>query len=163
LTCVTCHAAHGNAAYRNLVASPSGTGRSASAPSVAQLVTADGTNAAAVYVRSNVRYVSGMSQWCMDCHDGITSAHSDSVDGPPHPWDRPMFGSPSADWIAWSGPVANRVPVQNALGLAAPTPNEGDQVFCLSCHKAHGSPNHAALIHADGTTLSSTCQQCHNQ
>lgn len=162
MTCIACHAPHGNDAYRNLRASPSGTGRSTSAPVAAQAVTANGSNAATVYTRSNVRYVSGASQWCLDCHNTLTAAHSGGAEAPPHPWDRPIFGAASADWAAWSGAIANRVPVQNALGLAVPMPSEGDQVFCLSCHKAHGSPNPATLIHADGIALSSTCQQCHN-
>jgi len=162
MTCVTCHAPHGNAAYRNLVASPSGTGRSTSAPAVAQLVLADGTNAAQVYTRSNVRYASGMSQWCLDCHNALTEAHAAAGEVPPHPWDRPIFGAASADFAAWSGTIPDRVAVQNAAGLGATPPDAGDQVFCLSCHKAHGSPNPATLVYAGGAALSDTCQQCHN-
>jgi predicted CXXCH cytochrome family protein len=160
MTCATCHDPHGSGAYRNLRTSPSGTGRATTPPVANQSVTATGGNPAQVYVRANVRYVSGMSAWCMDCHNLIGPSHSDGVDATAHPWDRPIFGSALADWAAWSGTITNRAAVENGAGAASP--DVGDQVFCLSCHKAHGSPNSAALVHADGATLSSTCQQCHN-
>jgi Doubled CXXCH motif (Paired_CXXCH_1) len=161
MTCLTCHEAHGNDAYRNLRASPSGTGRSSKAPVVRQVKAAGTAPPAEVYSRANVRYVSDMTAWCLDCHNRLGTDHAA---GDPllqaHPWDRPIFGSAKADYAWWSGVTTNRVPVQNSLGV--PAPNENDQVFCLSCHKAHGSPNDAAFINADDATWSSTCQQCHN-
>ena len=160
MSCVTCHDPHGNGAYRNLRPGPSGTARTTPAPVVNSIVAANGSNPELVYVRSNVRYVSGLSAWCIDCHVGIAAAHSVSADAPAHPWDVAIFGGPTTDWAAWSGSVPNRTAVENPAGSPAPDP--GDRVFCLSCHKAHGSPNPAALVYADGATLSSTCQQCHN-
>jgi predicted CXXCH cytochrome family protein len=161
MTCLTCHEPHGNGSYRNLRASPSGTGRSTQAPVVNQVKAPGTAPAAEVYSRANIRYVSGMTAWCMDCHNRLGTDHAA---GDPllqaHPWDRAIFGSATADYAAWRALTANRVPVQNSLGVAAPS--ENDQVFCLSCHKAHGSPNDAAFIDADGATRSSTCQQCHN-
>lgn len=166
LTCGTCHDSHGNGNYRNLRDSPAASGRFAPAPIVHQAVTANGTNPADVYTGANVRYVSGMSQWCIDCHDLITSAHVAAGGSTllSHPWDRTIAGGAATgvtDLAAWMATVPNRVPVQNRLGLAPP--NDADEVFCLSCHRAHGSPNPAGLVYADGVTLSSTCQQCHNQ
>jgi predicted CXXCH cytochrome family protein len=155
MSCVTCHDPHGNGAYRNLRPSPSGTGRSTASPRVTQVVTANGRNTDSVFARANVRYLSGMSQWCMDCHNLLADQHS------AHPWDRPIAGSPMTDYGTWSGTVENRVPVENPTGAASP--NLNDQVFCLSCHKAHGSPHYAAMIYADGMDVSTTCQQCHNQ
>src|SRR5512138_2482777 len=93
MTCVTCHAPHGSGSYRNLRPSPSGTNRSTAAPAAAQVVSANGTNAAAVYVRSNVRYLSGWSAWCMDCHDALPVLHASMG----HPWDVPITG---AAWTA---------------------------------------------------------------
>jgi predicted CXXCH cytochrome family protein len=166
MTCVACHDAHGNEGYRNLRTAPSGRGGAVPAPVVRQAVAATGSNPDQVYLRSNVTYVSGMSQWCVDCHDLITAEHVSGGTAllASHPWDRTIGAGAASgvtDLAAWMGAVTNRVPVQNALGLAPP--NDTDQVFCLSCHKAHGSPNEAALIYADGLTMTSTCQQCHNQ
>jgi predicted CXXCH cytochrome family protein len=159
LTCVSCHDPHGNGAYRNLRASPGG--HAAAAPVVWQGVVANGSNAASVYVRGNVRYVSGMSEWCIDCHDTIATDH-----GAPslavHPWDVAIFGAAKASYTVWSGTIANRVPVQNPLAATHPPPDQGDRVFCLSCHKAHGSPAAATLIRADQATTSSTCLECHD-
>jgi len=158
--CATCHEPHGNASYRNLRDDPSGRGRPTVAPVVEQKVKAGEGRPGDVYLRANLVYVRGMSQWCMSCHDLLDAGHAaaDPLLGA-HPWDRALFNS-TADFAAWRALTAPRVPVQNAAGL--PAPDEGDQVFCLSCHKAHGSPNDAALIHADGATRLSTCQQCHN-
>jgi predicted CXXCH cytochrome family protein len=155
MTCLACHDAHGTGGYRNLRPSPSTRGTAVQPPVARQTVVANGTNPDLVYLRANVVYVSGMSQWCMDCHDQVSTTHVSGGGSllASHPWDR-TIGSGSAS-------IPNRTAVQNALGL--PPPNDTDQVVCLSCHKGHGSPNPAALLYADGLTMSSTCQQCHNQ
>lgn len=161
MKCTTCHDPHGNDRYRNLRPSPSGTGRASSVPLVVnQGVTANGRNPGAVYTGANVRYVSGMSAWCMDCHDALTTVDTG------HPWDKVI--PPGSDfWTAWSSdfsllsPPLLRVPVENPTGATAPSPE--DRVFCLSCHKAHGSPNPGGLIYSNQTDLDSTCQECHAQ
>ena len=164
--CGACHDIHGNTGYRNLKPSPSGRGTAVQPPTAQQLIVADGTNPEKVYVRANVVYRSGSSQWCMDCHDQISTSHVSTGASPlaAHPWDRTIGGgsvSGTTDLAWWMTSFPNRVPVQNALGV--PAPNESDQVVCISCHKAHGSPNPASLIYIDGLSLTSTCQQCHNQ
>jgi predicted CXXCH cytochrome family protein len=157
MNCATCHDPHGNGAYRNLRPNPSGSpGRPEVTPVVQQTTLPNGSNAGVVYTRANVRYVSGMSQWCMNCHNLVADAfHSLS-----HPYDRAIWGAIFADYPSWAAPITNRVPVQNPVGQ--PAPDQGDQVFCLSCHKAHGSPNLGAVIYADGD-MTSTCSQCHDQ
>jgi predicted CXXCH cytochrome family protein len=166
MDCGACHDIHGNTGYRNLRPNPSTRGTAIQAPTVQQLIVANGVNPDQVYVRANVIYRSGSSQWCMDCHDQITTTHVSTGPTPlaAHPWDRTIGGGSAAgvtDLAWWMTAIPNRVPVQNTLGV--PPPNDGDQVVCISCHKAHGSPNPASLIYGDGLTMGSTCQQCHNK
>ncbi|HBO70249.1 MAG TPA: hypothetical protein DD658_09030 [Deltaproteobacteria bacterium] len=166
LTCNTCHDPHGNGNYRNLRPNPGGSGNSSDVMVVVdQAVKANGSNAAQVYVPSNLVYRSGMSQWCNACHTnfhGIT-AGEEGIRSPwfRHPQDQALSAARNVDYAFWRGTVPNRVPVQNSTDNVVPSGD--DQVFCLSCHKAHGSANKAAVIFADGATLNSTCQQCHNQ
>lgn len=158
LTCRTCHDTHGNANFRNLRPRPSGSPlRSDVVVTVDEAVLPNGSNPAQVYVASNLTYKAGMSGWCRDCHSGYDEAVS-------HPVDRVLYGSPSVDWAWWRAvDPALRVRVQNPQDRLVPNYEQYDQVFCISCHKAHGSSNPDALIYADGVTGESTCLQCHNR
>jgi predicted CXXCH cytochrome family protein len=151
LDCVTCHDPHGNDVYRNLRPSP--TGRSAGVPIVVdQKVIANGTNPASVYATSNLTYRSGLSAWCVDCHDQYAT-------GGGHPYDLQIFGAQGADYTIWQQTISNRVRVDTPTDTLVPS--QDDRVECVSCHKAHGSPNTNSLIYSDGQTLDSTCSQCH--
>jgi predicted CXXCH cytochrome family protein len=156
LDCVTCHDPHGNANYRNLRPDPTSTGLPPVAVTVNETVLANGSNPSSVYVQSNLVDKSGMSAWCNQCHASDPGAGSLSG----HPTDRTIWGAVFADYAYWSGPIANRVRVENPADNAVPSTD--DRVFCLSCHKAHGSANNFMTIYADGMTLDSTCQECHN-
>lgn len=164
LTCVSCHATHGSPNYRNLVTDPAGTGANL-AVAAYQAIKGNGSNPAQVYVQSNVVHKGGMSDWCGACH-GDFHGRTSTQEGTASPWlrhpqDQTIATSPHADYAYWTGAVANRVPVQNPTSNTIPS--SSDQVFCLSCHKAHGSANRAAQIFADGATRVSTCEQCHNK
>ena len=158
LGCRTCHETHGNANYRNLRPRPSGsTLRPEVTVRVDETVVPDGSNPAQVYVRANADYRAGTSDWCLDCHDRYDPSTS-------HPADRVLYGSASVDWAWWRAlDPAVRVRTENAQDPLVPNREQYDEVFCLSCHKAHGSANPDALIYADGTTLNSTCAQCHHK
>lgn len=166
LTCTSCHTPHGNTNYRNLLDEPPGSANGGPAPvTVGQQVLPSGTNPAAVYAPSNLKYKSGMSAWCNDCH-GDFHGRTANEEGTAEPWLRhpqsePLSGAYGADYAHWSGTIDNRVPVETPSDDAIPSTD--DRVFCLSCHKAHGSAHEDGLIYADGSARLSTCQQCHNQ
>jgi predicted CXXCH cytochrome family protein len=162
LGCRTCHDTHGNSNYRNLRPRPSGSPlRSDVTVSVAEKIVANGSNPAQVYVASNATYKAGMSAWCRDCHNVYDEATS-------HPTDRQIYGATFADWNDWaarswttSNPNWILDRVQNPQDPAVANYQQYDQVFCLSCHKAHGSANPKAVVYADGLSIDSTCGQCH--
>jgi predicted CXXCH cytochrome family protein len=155
LVCTSCHDPHGNNNYRNLKTDPSDTNQPATTVLAYQPVTANGSNPALVYVPRNITYKSGISAWCSKCHG--TTIHQTSD----HPVERTIWNAAAASYASWVTTTLPRVPVQSPMDNNLPS--QDDQVFCLSCHKAHGSNNPNALIYADGTTRDSTCQQCHNQ
>ncbi len=121
-----------------------------------------------LYVASNILYKDGMSAWCADCHGNF---HGSGNTGSPEPWfrhpqDETINGAIYADYTYWSGSISNRVPVEAynvSVTLPSDIPSDYDEVFCLSCHEAHGSANKYGLVYADGSKMLSTCQQCHNQ
>ncbi len=152
LTCTTCHDPHGNGNYRNLRPDPSNTNQTPVSIMVVQQYAANGSNPSQVYAPSNVIYKSGVSQWCSTCHG---TPHTDHVNDPT------IWSSKFASWGHWNSVTGYRVPVLNPTDNVVPS--HDDAVTCLSCHKAHGSNNPQATIYADGTTLQSTCQECHNK
>lgn len=166
LTCSSCHDPHGTPNYRNLLENTPGTGNSGNVSvAVVQDVMPDGFNPSSVYIPGNVLYKSGMSAWCNDCHQDF-HGKSGREEGNTEPWlrhpqDEQIFGAYGADYSHWSGAISNRVEVESPEDDFIPSAD--DEVFCLSCHKAHGSDFGSSLIYADGVTKISTCQQCHNQ
>jgi predicted CXXCH cytochrome family protein len=161
LRCATCHSPHGSTSFRNLRIDPSGKGEKH--PVVARVIEKAATGAArreAAYASENIVYRSGMSDWCRSCHAEI-HGHGESGAGALRADDATLGGSPSVDVAAWLGAIDARVRVERPAGDDRPSP--GDRVMCLTCHRAHGSENRAALIFADGHTLTSTCQQCHDE
>ena len=165
LTCTSCHDPHGTPGYRNLLLDPPGPDNPGDViVQVDQQVTADGSNPALVYIPSNLTDKSGFSAWCNDCH-GDFHGRTASEEGVAYPWlrhpqEEPMVGSQGAAGAHWLGPITNRVRAESPTDAVIPSAD--DQVFCLSCHKAHGSGRPSALISADGSSILSTCEQCHD-
>jgi predicted CXXCH cytochrome family protein len=165
LTCLSCHDAHGGPGFRNLRTDPGGASASPVTVTATQRVKPDGTNPAEVYTADNVVYKSGLAAWCGSCHGDFhgRSAQEEGAGRPwlRHPQDQALSTSVFVDYKYWLGEVPSRIRVQSPSDDVVPSAD--DQVFCLSCHKAHGSANRAALVFADGARMGSTCAQCHNE
>ena len=175
LLCSHCHATHGNAYYRNLSTNPGNatgvtitymTGATYDGSSVVQQIA--NSPLSSHYSVQNILYrratqTSGLSVWCQGCHDYTTSTTK-------HPSDKPIPMSSSDPSFQWDAPHASRVPVVSPSQVI---PGLDNLVFCLSCHKAHGSTHVSAELWDDMTTpaledgllplgMDNTCLQCHN-
>jgi hypothetical protein len=193
LNCASCHDPHGNANYRNLLAAPgTGSGRAvlldtdvfeeshpASPPSPAMSVTA--------YKKSNIGYRTGFSSWCTQCHDelaanaeGTLLAHFRR-----HPTDVEIgttgyhtsldnwLGGTGAGFGAASGDELEGVPrlrfqQRSAVDFPTATTVSGEnEIFCLSCHLAHGGDFNSSLLwparESQEIDVYSGCEQCHNK
>ncbi len=197
LSCTSCHDPHGNENYRNLKSRPGiggGTPLTHNNPplptdNVFEQVHPDGTNPGQAYKLSNIGYRCEISEWCAECHDravpnllGTAPAHFQR-----HPSDVSIASGASLHvdeqhWLIGTGagfglatgdgtPGIPRVRFQTpsaasyeATRLISPS----NEVFCSTCHFAHGSPYAAGATWpfksvADSADTNAPCQQCHNQ
>jgi Doubled CXXCH motif (Paired_CXXCH_1) len=190
LSCVSCHAYHGNENYRNLAYDPDGVGDSLVVKEGVDVFTQTlpavpptRTGSIAAYSRDNVGYKSNYTRWCASCHNQLASPSSAIL--PAHFNDHPNevainAYSPSthtdpSHWVTGTGdgfPTTGgipRVPFVNATATdfnSAKTVSASNKVFCLSCHKPHGSSSQRALLwpyFEGGTNYVDGCQQCHNK
>ncbi|MBI5360953.1 MAG: hypothetical protein HZA48_10275 [Planctomycetes bacterium] len=154
-------------------------------------------NAATVadaYKESNIGYKSNISAWCSQCHDKLASNQAGTLPShfKRHPADVPLnsagYHADTANWI--TNPLGNptsgggvatgdavygiprlRYQVSTATDYAsAKTVAVSNQVFCGSCHTAHGMKYQKNLVWPyrkqtgiDNTDAFAACQQCHNQ
>lgn len=192
LTCASCHAVHANEFYRNLRAAPDSLGQPAELRVGAELfldarpaVPPERAATIAAYRSGNTGYRESMDDWCVRCHDLALSG----VPGEPpahhriHPGGGAALGTPGAhtDPAHWQGGTGEgfgaatgdgaagvpRVRVQTpgaASGAQARAPGPGNEVFCGSCHLAHGAGSRHALVwpyREGGADARSACEQCH--
>lgn len=151
--CTSCHDPHGNEAFRLL----NGVGPvqdglfSFTEPApVAEGLTLFGAGESNT---NHTAYMSGMSQWCSNCH-GDFHASGDLI----HPSGVAMGGTIAAVYNSYNGTSDQTGGVQATAYLAAVPfeedgagyttsstlgPTGGSQVSCISCHRAHAtsSPN----------------------
>jgi len=162
LGCTSCHDPHGNTNFRILYGA--GTGpvyAGARFPFTAGAPLAAGNSRRTVSGSgqethtAHTVYKSGMSEWCGNCHPNF---HSGNTTNSVHPTGQGMSGLVQASYnayistvdlsgeqpTAWNGLVpfeaVNVVleDIDTENYTAGPLP--GDQVMCISCHRAHASP-----------------------
>jgi hypothetical protein len=187
IDCLSCHDPHGNSYYRNLVPNPGG----AAGLGVTSFSEAPATPTSTHFSTGNVRYTAsdgGLSAWCGGCHGDFHGGGSagmggstmgDTNQGAVSPWLRhptrdvtmaQAAANQHADASRWFSSLASRLPVVSATGMIpGSTAGSDNQVFCGTCHKAHGSSHRYGLIWDDATTAApedgaaqmESCQQCH--
>lgn len=192
--CVDCHAKHGNGNFRNLqwVSAPGQESeiRAYIRPGVSDLQRYEGANVR--YPSPSGSEFREVTNVCIDCHhafmDGWTYTTNDpwgsgspfirhpgtnSEWGAHRPINRPGANTDPANWMNEGGAgrgfgVARlKFLVRGASSFAEAEVVQGsNEVFCLTCHKAHGSEHAFGLRWDNGSPVSSAedtnaCRQCH--
>jgi len=186
VTCVDCHDPHGNGNPRNLqwASYPEGTPPLGLFNDVTGLAKYERDHTR--YGTANDVSLREVTNICLDCHhvfsgpsytdpdgDGIHSKHPtyDSERGQPNNIAQGVTRGTTNPtvWEQGTGPGfdgAARVPfvVDGAIDFASASAVDGNTngVFCLSCHKAHGSANAFSLVwDINGAVERRGCDQCH--
>jgi len=100
-------------------------------------------------IGQHTAYISGMSEWCANCHSGL---HSDMTTNFVHPTGDTIGSSLSNNYNAYvtsldlTGTSATAylpiVPFEDAANTVSSTTGTtaSSQVMCLTCHRSHASP-----------------------
>jgi hypothetical protein len=179
MKCTDCHDAHGTPNWRNLLPRPGTAGADVEIiegtdvhikPGVTTWADKMDTDSVAFNDGAPNKIVS----WCLGCHTNITA-------GDKHPQDKSLAGSKAdgAHWVSGTGTGFGTDVGDGTAGIprvrfaqtgtdytSSMTVADTNRVFCLSCHKAHGSKYDSTLVwphYTDGAAdQTSACGQCHN-
>jgi len=157
LGCHSCHDPHGNTNFRFLYGAgetasdyPGGYRFSFPAPvAIGDEIGSGRGGAGAEEIGRHTAYISGMSEWCANCHEGM---HSAMTSGLVHPVDVTLGAEISTNYNAYvtssemSGDQATAylplVPFEDDANTTSGTggTTSASKVMCLTCHRAHASP-----------------------
>ncbi len=160
-SCVSCHDPHGGSpanTYRLLKKKPAGwTGADL-------IVTGDEGHPGGDEEADPPAYNTGFGAWCGACHSGFHGSDvtdsdvGDGTDWIRHPVDAPLGTEIAGNYgatPAWLYPVQD----VDSNGSVSST----DQVFCLSCHRSHGTPylSGTRWDSAQPSGAGAGCNKCH--
>lgn len=158
--CLTCHDPHGNSNYRILQTEVNGVS------SIVVSGTGDANWERDNSATDHNVYNSGMVTFCGACH---TDFHGAANTGSPEPWTRhPQDQTGIESTASLIGTYDPKIPVEDPAATSASTYTVSagaSEVFCLSCHRAHASPN-ADAGRWDFTVASGNddnCNACHDK
>jgi hypothetical protein len=159
LGCNSCHDPHGNTNFRLLYgvgdteANYPGAGYTFSEPAPIAEGNSRKTNtgdSGEELIGQHTAYISGMSDWCANCHSGM---HSDMTSSYVHPAGEDLGSDISGNYNAYvtsnnttGGAYATAylplVPFEDSANTTSSTTGTTgtSQVMCLTCHRAHASP-----------------------
>jgi predicted CXXCH cytochrome family protein len=153
LSCTSCHDPHGNTNYRML----HGIGPRPGAPITffyaAPVATGIDLDSDGETIDNHNAYLSGMSNWCGNCHAEYLVDHNRSGGASlRHPVDESLSSGMVDRYNAYNGDADPEggnaalaylvdVPFEDMGNMINSTvgPSYGSRVFCLSCHRAHAS------------------------
>lgn len=192
VTCTDCHVHHGNGRYRNLqwASVPGGEPMivALTRPGVSGMQKYSEDNTAYIAPVGSDSTYREVTNICIDCHHSFFAPSYTGNTTPYHrhpgtntesgfhaPINKTGGNTDPVNWMKGESGGGNgfnvpRLPFIVAgdkdMGFAAATTvASNNEVFCLSCHKGHGSQYAFSLRWdgAGGPGISQACQQCHNK
>jgi len=185
IVCTDCHGPHGTTNYRNLLLQP-GTASADINVTESADVYIDSTQTgtlAGKYNHATIGYnaPNDVKEWCLGCHTNTASdtaspwakhpqdVEVSTLDDSGSHWDTGTGAGFGDSTVGGGSSGIPRIRFAESGTTFAEVTTDGttNEVFCLTCHKPHGSKYDSTLLwphYTDGNVdQTSGCDQCHNK